>query len=322
MSLRRRERTTMVDRVGRWLVLLGLGAASIGALAQPAQAQPSRAETLPAIGTVDYRAPVHREEAGDAAAIGRVFEAKSYALREVRRTGQVPRLYVLQVPPDLSELTVGARKELFVALLLPSILKANDGVLAQRRTLDELLARQGDDGRLSEAERDWLDRLGRAYRVESGDWDELRRRVDVVPPSLAIAQAIDESAWGTSRFAREGNALFGEHLPPHSGYRFIESEHGHVKVAAFDTVPEGVLAFLHHLNTSTAYQRLRDQRARERAKGERLDGHDLSAGLEHYSERGGAYVKELRTLMKQQRLQDYDDAALAPGGALTIERAR
>ena len=292
---------------------MSLGAALIGA--PPA---PARAEDLPAIAALDYRAPTSREHAGDAAAVARLFEAKSYSVQEVRRTGRVPRLYLLQVPPDLSQLTVSAKKELFVALLLPSILKANETVLAQRRTLADLLSSRSDGGQLSSDERDWLDRLAGAYKVKSGDWSELQRRVDVVPPSLAIAQAIDESAWGTSRFARQGNALFGEHLPPHSGYKFIESEHGHVKVAAFDTVPEGVLAFLDHLNTSSAYEPLREFRARERAKGERLDSHALSAGLESYSGRGSAYVKELQALMRQHRLSDFDGAALASGGALLI----
>jgi len=305
------------DRAGRWLVLLGLAAALIGAPALPAQA-----ETMPDIGKIDYHAPETRQEAGDATAINRVFEVRSYDLDEVRRTGQVPRVYVLHVPPDLSKLTVGAKKELFVALLLPSILKANDSVLAQRRTLADLLARQGDGGDLSDAERDWLERLARAYGVNSDDWSELQRRVDVVPPSLALAQAIDESAWGTSRFAREGNALFGEHLPPHSGYKFIESKSGHVKVAAFETIPDAVLAFLLNLNTSGAYERLRDIRARERARRKRLEGDELSTGLDHYSGLASAYVKDLQRLMKQQRLHHYDNTVLEPGGALLIGSAR
>ena len=282
----------------------------------------TKATSLPAVGTVNYLAPVTREEASDAAAIAGFFEAKSYALQEVRRTKRVPRYYVLQVPPDLSNLIVREKKELFVALLLPSILKANETVLAQRRTLAELLNKQGDGGQLSVAEEEWLEHLAGAYHVKSGDWGELQRRVDVVPPSLAIAQAIDESAWGTSRFAREGNALFGEHLPPHSGYKFIESKQGHVKVAAFETVPDSVLAFLRHLNTSTAYERLREIRAQERATGDSLDGYTLSTGLEFYSGRAGAYVKDLQALMKRQRLHDYDAAALATGGAVLVGPAR
>ena len=89
-------------------------------------------------------------------------------------------------------------------------------------------------------------------------------------------------------------------------------------MAAFETIPDGVMAFLRHLNTSTAYERMREIRARERARGESLDGYTLSTGLESYSERTGAYVKDLQVIMKRQQLNDYDGAALAPGSAVLI----
>ena len=315
----KRMRTPAVrQRNSARLIALALSAGLLAA----APGVAASAESLPSLGALTFQEPLQHQQAGKAEEIARLFAAASYSLSAVRRSRQVPRLFVTQVPPDLAQLSIAAKKQLFVALLLPSVIKANAALSAQRQALETLLAKQDQGESLSGAEADWLKRLADSYQVTQGDWAELQSRVDGVPPSLVIAQGIDESAWGTSRFAREGNALFGEHMPPHGKGRYIESRQGGVKVAAFDSIAAGVRGYLHNLNTARAYAKLRAIRAKARDRQEVPSGYDMSFGLESYSGRGSTYVKDLQIVMKRNRLADYDRAALAPGGAVLIAPMR
>ena len=139
----------------------------------------------------------------------------------------------------------------------------------------------------------------------------LMRRVDTVPASLALAQAAEESGWGTSRFAQEGNALFGqwttaegEGLVP----RRREAEASH-KVRVFDELHDAVAAYLHNLNTHRAYRQFRLTRAEQRAESGRLDSVALVEDLKSYSERGEDYVASIKTIIRVNRLRQLDQAA-------------
>ena len=137
-------------------------------------------------------------------------------------------------------------------------------------------------------------------------------RVDTIPPSLAITQAIEESGWGTSHFAIEGNALFGEHLPAHSHGKFIEASGAKVKMAAFDTVLQATVAYMHNLNTSHAYRHLREKRSVMRNGDARhsVDGYELANALKHYSEIGMKYVNLLHNIMRHYHLKELDSVYL------------
>jgi len=166
----------------------------------------------------------------------------------------------------------------------------------------------------------WLTKLAVKYKVleptgerlGSDAFAELLMRVDVIPPSLALAQAASESGWGTSRFAAQGNSLFGEWTWG-KGLRPAEqrtSQLGDYRIAAFDSTAEAAYSYALNLNTGRAYRDLRLKRADLRRQGLRISGTILAETLRTYSERGQAYVDDLKALIRQNRLDGADDAYL------------
>ncbi|MCE9679872.1 glucosaminidase domain-containing protein [Shewanella sp. AS1] len=232
-------------------------------------------------------------------------------LHAVRKEGAVPRVFVSHVPHDLAELDVDLKTRTFIRMILTNILQANYHVQQDRARLEAAFA----DGSLDEEERLWVHELSLRYGFdESASFDELIKRVDIIPVSLALAQAIDESAWGTSHFAIEGNALFGEHLPPHSkSKKYIQARGADVKLAAFDTILETCIEYVHNLNTNHAYHHLREMRHDARQLKQELSGPVLAQALQHYSERGQLYVDDLRSIIRHRDLHELDPAQLQEG---------
>lgn len=228
-----------------------------------------------------------------------------------------PRLDLDAVPEALAAIEAGpARKEAFLAVTLPLILQANDEVLSARARAADYRARLARGADLPRASRAWLDAQFARYRVEDGDFATLMRRMDIVPPSLALAQAAVESGWGASRFAQEGNALFGQWtwdseapgLKPDA--RPAGMTH---RIRAFDTPLDAVRAYLLNLNRHAAYADLRALRAEQRRAG-RLNGAALAQGLEGYSEKGAAYVDLVRDVIAGNDLGDFDRVRLDDRG--------
>jgi len=141
---------------------------------------------------------------------------------------------------------------------------------------------------------------------------ELLNRVDLMPPSLAMAQTAEESGWGTSRFADQGNAMFGQWA---WGDKAIKPEQqragkGNYGIAAFDSPQESVIGYMMNINTHRAYAPLRDKRAQMRSKGQKPSGMALSPSLLNYSERGQHYVDTLNSIMSYNKLAAIDEAYL------------
>ena len=230
-------------------------------------------------------------------------------------------MVVANLPDDLRKRSVEERKTLFIQTMLPLVLQANEDILFARMRLLALAAKP--EAEWLDAERAWLLRLADQYGAEEGDLDELFRRVDIVPPSVAIAQAAWESGWGTSRFALEGNALFGQWT-----YRASAGllPSGRVPGAAhyvrtFDGLSTSVSEYIHNLNTHDAYAAFRNRRAFLREQAGALDPFSLVNTLLHYSEQRHAYVAFIRNLMKANGLAAYDGAILSrPRGAVPVLR--
>jgi len=150
--------------------------------------------------------------------------------------------------------------------------------------------------------------------------DKLLRRVDTLPPSLVLAQAAEESGWGTSRFAAEGNALFGMWTWSGEGVTPLQQRSGlgNYKIAAYETPLHSVIAYMHNLNTHQAYKELRVRRAELRKAGAKVTGWDLAKTLTKYSERGQAYVDSLHSLMNVNKLQPTDDTYLSDGPTILL----
>jgi Bax protein len=224
----------------------------------------------------------------------------------------VPRLFVSSLPADLKSVrSAAARKKLFVQALLPQILLVNELVLASRTRL----LRLKDDieaNSLSRRDREWLEELKRRYRVKSDDFAELIARVDTVPVALALAQAAIESGWGTSRFAREGNAMFGQWTWGRRGGLVPEKRDAGAthSIQAFGQIADSVFSYVRNLNTHPAYAGFRKVRAAIRRAGGTLDSITLSTTLDRYSQRGQAYVDDVRGIIRRNGLNRLADAEL------------
>jgi Bax protein len=188
-----------------------------------------------------------------------VFENLDYDLETVRRDGAtVPRVYVTALPDDLSQVApTEKRKALFLSTVLPLVLMANEELRILRARIQTL----SDQARPSEDDEAWLDRVRARYGVVPDQGiDELLRRADEVPVSLALAQSIEESGWGTSRFARIGNALFGQRTWGKTASGVVPTgrdEHQTFRVRSYMNLMGAVRSYMHNLNTHPAYAALR-----------------------------------------------------------------
>ncbi len=230
----------------------------------------------------------------------------------------VPRITWVRLPKNLSAVRESSqRKEIFFKTVLPLVLQVNEQIVSDRGRLWNLHARQLSGVRLDALDRLWLAVLAEQYGTSRGDIVALLDRHDVVPPSLALAQAATESAWGTSRFVREGNAMFGEWTfkADHQGIVPAGREVGKThRVRAFDTLFDSVRSYVTNLNKHRAYKEFRKQRSAMRAKGQVVDGMILAGALHRYSERGAAYVSELRSIISSNDLDLLDSAELSSDG--------
>lgn len=225
----------------------------------------------------------------------------------------VPRLFLAALPHDLAQVPeTSERKAIFFRAVLPLVLQANEETKAERAKLLDIRARLRAPRHVAQGERRWLAAMAERYETTPGDVDQLLKKVDTVPVSLALAQAAEESGWGSSRFVREGNALFGQWTTASDGHLVPrERENGQThRVAAFDSLLDATRAYVRNLNSHRAYREFRDMRAHFRAEGREPDGLDLAGTLGRYSQRGGDYVRRIRDLIAVNGLRRLDDAAL------------
>ncbi len=227
-----------------------------------------------------------------------------------RPSEERPLVLAASLPPDLGEMNdVERRKRAFVGIVLPLAHETNQAIMADRRFVEAVAGCRQADQPLAPADEARLEALAATYKAE-GDLDTLRRRLDVVPTSLLLAQAAIESGWGTSRFAREGNALFGQRTTAaDSGIKPQGLEEATpVRVAAFPHLLASVGAYIHNLNTQPAYKAFRERRAALREAGREPDGLDLAVTLTAYSERGDAYVDDVQAIIRANRFDVLDGA--------------
>ncbi len=235
----------------------------------------------------------------------------------------VPRIEIPRLPANYGKADdPEQRKAMFLRMLLPLVLMENESLARTRHRMLSLLKNVESGAALSNNQKGWLRSLAGKYRVaddpitDPGARRMLRRRVDVLPVSLALAQAANESAWGKSRFAREGSNLFGiwtydesEGMVPRK--RTTGKKH---LVRKFDSLRESVRFYMHTLNSHPAYDKLRDIRSRQRAQGLPLKGEALANGLEKYSARGEEYVRLIRGIIEHNDLGSLEGVKLADAG--------
>lgn len=219
-----------------------------------------------------------------------------------------------QLPAGLSDaVPADIRKAQFVEAILPLVLRVNEEIREERRRVQEIASRAAAGMPAGYRDSAWIARLAERYRLPGAvaqgrvDFAALLERVDVVPPSLALAQAAEESGWGTSRLARTRNALFGQTLGRDGG------PDGAARFRSFARLVDSIRAYIHNLNSHPAYEGLRTRRAAQRRAGRSPDGLALAAGLQAYSERGSDYVSTVREIIRGNLLHRHDLAHPAGG---------
>lgn len=245
--------------------------------------------------------------------LARVFQAHDYSLDHARRGQPIPALQIERVPADLGSLRdSNERKWLFIKALLPIILEVNERILAERKELLRLRDMAAAGKEPGVAERMWLANLAERYGADPSNLAEMLLRVDIVPPSMAIAQAGVESGWGTSYAARVGNSLFGQIQVSGRHAVDVPWKAGPAMPQPFATVANSVEAYFLNLNTHFAYASFRAERAQQRAQGAQPDGFRLIGQLLRYSELGMQYINYVRNIIRENQLSDFDRARLSP----------
>ncbi len=238
-----------------------------------------------------------------------LFTDLEYDLKKIRNGQQVKPVYFTKLPKDIKSLgDTSQKKNLFIQIVLPLILAENTKILEDRKKLFKILNKNFN----TIGERIWLKRRFKEYKVEDSDLAELKTRMDIIPASIAIAQAAKESGWGTSRFALEGNALFGQWTWSKSaGIEPIDKDEDKShKILAFQILRASVKAYKNNLNTHKGYKEFREARAKLRQEEKKINGLELTKHLDRYAATGREYTKIIEKIIVQNDLTDFDNAKL------------
>ena len=234
-----------------------------------------------------------------------VLASAKYNLDKVRTGDDVPRIRVDKLPRRWGLRLSGAqRKDLFLKTLLPLILEENEQIEQTRKRLIRIVSRKHHH--IMPEERKWLAELATTYRCKSHSPHQLLAHVDVIPPSMALGQGIVESGWGIGSVAFEKSSPFG-HRPVRQ-----QGKKRRVVLKEFESLPHAVKAYIHNINSHPAYKNLRHIRQKMRKEKGFLDAHALAQGLHPYSELGQTYVQKVQKIMRQNALEQFDQANLRP----------
>ena len=245
-----------------------------------------------------------------ASTLNQLFKDENYNLKDIRKNKLVKPIAIDLLPSEIKSIeNTRKKKELFIQIVLPLILEENKKIKLERKTLFSILNKNSN----SEAEKNWLKSKFKQYGVVNRDLSTLKIRMDEIPVSLAIAQAAKETGWGTSRFAQEGNALFGQWTYTGEGIKPAKSDiNENHKVMKFKILKASVRAYQRNLNTHKSYREFRKVRAIQRDVLGDLNSLELVNYLDKYAETGNEYIKILKKIIEQNKLTDFDDAKLLP----------
>ena len=237
-----------------------------------------------------------------------LFKDVDYDLGKVRNEKLVKPIYFTQFPRDLDNLqSVQLKKETFIKIVLPLIVAENEKILDDREKLKVVSEKKFT----SDLEKQWMRQKLLEYKVKKGNLDELKRRMDIIPVSIALAQAAKESGWGTSRFALEGNAIFGQWTWDGQGIAPLkrDGDKNH-KILKFPILRASVKAYKNNLNTHKSYLKFREKRNSLREKNKKITGLALTGTLKNYAQTGSEYTKILNQIITQNRLSDFEPVRL------------
>ena len=236
------------------------------------------------------------------------FKEENYDLNTVRFEKKVKPIYFTQFPKDLDAIqSVKLKKETFIKIVLPLVVAENEKILDDRLRLFNIASRKST----TDDEKQWLRQKFLEYKVKNGKVDVLKTRMDIIPVSIALAQAAKESGWGTSRFALEGNAIFGQWTWDGSGIApLMRDKSKNHKILKFPILRASVKAYQNNLNTHKSYIKFREKRVKLRQKNKIINGLELTKTLDNYAETGSEYTKILSQIILQNRLMDFETVRL------------
>lgn len=236
-----------------------------------------------------------------------LFEDLEYDLDRVRSKKLVKPIYFTRLPKDLDEIkSVSRKKETFLQILLPLVVAENEAILKDKKYLLKILKKNQ-----SEKNRSWINKKYKKYNVKKKNIDELILKMDIVPASIALAQAAKESGWGTSRFALEGNAIFGQWTWSGEGIEPLEKVDGQKhKILKFPILRASVKAYINNLNSHSGYKSFRQKRLQLRDQNKNLSGLDLIHELDNYAQTGKEYTKILEKIIKQNDLDEFESVTI------------
>ncbi len=242
--------------------------------------------------------------------IQQLFKDTNYNLDDVRINKFVKPINLSLLPNEMVMIeSTKERKNLFIQIILPLILDENNLIRQDRKKLFSILNKNNN----TNTEIKWLNIKFKKYGVKNKDLLTLKVRMDEIPVSLIIAQAAKETGWGTSRFALEGNALFGQWTYSGEGIKpkSIDDDKTH-KIMKFQILQSSIRAYQRNLNTHSSYRNFRKLRAEARDNGQKLDSLILADSLDKYAATGEEYTKILKKIIKQNSLKDFDNVKLLP----------
>ena len=246
-----------------------------------------------------------------ASTIEELFKDNEYNLDKVKETKLVNvGNQLTRLPKELKNIESSKRrKNLFIQIVLPLIIEENLKIRFDRKKLFEILNKNNT----TKLDKAWLNLKFKQYGIDNNDLSKLKIRMDEIPVSLAIAQAAKETGWGSSRFAQEGNALFGQWTWSGDGIKPLDIKKGEKhKVAKFKILKASVRAYQRNLNTHSSYKKFRIERAIQRDNDEKLDSLKLVNFLDKYAETGKEYTEILKKIIIQNKLIDFDDVEILP----------
>jgi len=237
-----------------------------------------------------------------------LFEDVEYDLNKVRYEKTVKPIYFTQFPKDLDEIqSVQLKKETFIKIVLPLIVAENEKILDDRFKLKNIISKRST----TDQEKQWLRQKFLEYKVKKSNIEELKIRMDIIPASIALAQAAKESGWGTSRFALEGNAILGQWTWNGKGIEpLLKDKSKNHKILRFPILRASVKAYKNNLNTHRGYVKFREKRKNLRDKNKKINGLELTKTLGNYAEAGSEYTKILAQIIVQNRLMDFEPVKL------------
>ena len=246
----------------------------------------------------------------DARTVISLFEEENYNLKDIRDGKAVEPFFLSKLPTGIDKIdNIVDRKKLFIRVILPLIIYENNQIEEDRDYLNQILREKS----ISEEETLWLDKKFIEYKVNNKNIEELKIKMDIIPPSIALAQAAYESGWGTSRFAMEGNSLFGVRTWQ-KGKGMVpldRDEEASFEVKTFKIIRASISAYKKNLNTHASYKEFRRARAEQRNNRNKISGLELARFLDKYSEIGYEYADRLKKIIEQNSLTDFDDSILS-----------